>query len=64
MNVSFWKISRILLNTIHKSFFPLDLSLAIDFSSPGSIPRISFTVESTIMRKSPVGVVKDFALIS
>ncbi len=38
INDHFRKISRLLLNAIPKRVFPLDFTLAIDFSSPGSRP--------------------------
>jgi hypothetical protein len=34
INDNFRNISRLLLNAIHKRVFPLDFTLAIDFSSP------------------------------
>jgi hypothetical protein len=48
INDNFRKISRLLLTAIHKFVFPLDFTLAIDFSSPGSRPWISFVIESKI----------------
>ncbi len=36
-------------------------SLAIDFSSPGCKPWISFATESKIMHKLPTGMGGDFA---
>ncbi len=38
MNDNFWKISRLLLNAIHKRVFPLDFTLAIDFQVQGLDP--------------------------
>jgi hypothetical protein len=54
INDNFWKISRLLLNAIHKRVSPLDFTLAIDFSSPGSRPWISFVVESKITCFTPL----------
>ncbi len=55
MNTNSRKISRFLLNTIHKHTFPLDYSPTIDFVSPRSRPWISFAVDSKITRKPPAG---------
>jgi hypothetical protein len=52
---------EILPNAIHKHVLSLDFSLAIDFSSPGSRPWISFPIESKIMRKPPTRMGKDYA---
>ncbi len=53
MNANFKKNLEFLPNAILKCVFPLDFSPAIDFSSLGSRPRISFAVESKIMSELP-----------
>jgi hypothetical protein len=60
MNVNFRKISRFLPSAIHKRIFPLDFSSAIDFSTRGSRPWISFSVELKNMLGLQVGLGGDF----
>ncbi len=59
MNANFRNISKFLPNAILKCVFPLDFPPAIDFSSPGFRPRISFAIESRIMHELPVGMDKN-----
>jgi hypothetical protein len=61
INDNFWKILRLLLNAIHKRVFPLDFTLAIDFSSPGSRPWISFVMESKITCFTPLVIGRELA---
>ncbi len=58
--VNFRKISSFLPSAIHKRVFPLDFSSAIDFSSRGSRPWISFPVEFKNLLKLQVGLCGDF----